>query len=445
MTELVLQTPEVFKPLDHPSRYKGAFGGRGSGKSWHFASMVVERCLLKPGSRIVCIREIQKTLAQSAKALIESTIQALGVGSEFRVFFDKIETPGGGLIIFLGMQDQNAESIKSLEGYDIAWVEEAQTLSARSLALLRPTIRADGSELWFTWNPRRKSDAVDEFLRAATLQNAIVVKANFADNPFFPATLEEEMQLDRERYPDRFEHIWLGDYAKAFEGAYYAGLLADARRDGRMCELKPDPIIPYKLFWDIGGAGAKADACAIWVVQFAGAEIRVLDYIEGQGQVLGYYTNELHHRGYGKAICYLPHDGANTNAVTGLRYADHLRDAEFQVTVKRNMGAGAVAMRIEAVRRIFNRCRFDAKKCEAGIEALGFYHEKKDEQRSVGLGPSHDWSSHAADAFGLMALSYEDPARDGGAASGPDLSCSPVAARAAEGPATTILWRTAGG
>ena len=130
--------------------------------------------------------------------------------------------------------------------------------------------------------------------------------------------------------------------------------------------------------------------------------------------MLGYYTNELHSRGYGKATCYLPHDGANTNAVTGLRYADHLRDAEFQVTVKRNMGAGAVAMRIEAVRRIFNRCRFDAKKCEAGIEALGFYHEKKDEQRSVGLGPSHDWSSHAADAFGLMALAYEDPGRGAG-------------------------------
>ena len=165
MTELTLQTPEVFRPLDQPSRYKGAYGGRGSGKSWHFASMVVERCLLKPGSRIACIREIQKTLAQSAKLLIENKTQELGVGSEFRVLFDRIETPGGGLIIFLGMQDQNAESIKSLEGYDVAWVEEAQTLSARSLALLRPTIRADGSELWFTWNPRRKSDAVDEFLR----------------------------------------------------------------------------------------------------------------------------------------------------------------------------------------------------------------------------------------------------------------------------------------
>ncbi len=316
------------------------------------------------------------------------------------------------LIIFLGMQDQNAESIKSLEGYDVAWVEEAQTLSARSLALLRPTIRAEGSELWFTWNPRRKSDAVDEFLRGQKPENAIVVQVNWSDNPWFPAVLNEERLLDLDRYPDRYDHIWKGDYAKAFEGAYFASVLGEARQQGRIGgPLTRDPILPIKLFWDIGGAGAKADACAIWVVQFAGGSINVLDYIEGQGQVLGYYTNELHSRGYQKATCYLPHDGANTNAVTGLRYADHLRDAEFNVTVKRNMGQGAAAMRIEAVRRIFNRCQFDEEKCRAGIEALGFYHEKKDEHRNVGLGPEHDWSSHAADAFGLMALSYEDPAR----------------------------------
>ena len=144
--------------------------------------MVVEHCLLNPGAKICCIREIQKTLNQSAKALIEAKIQEFGVGSQFRVLYDRIETPGGGLIIFQG-QDQNAESIKSLEGYDVAWVEEAQTLSARSLALLRPTIRAEGSELWFTWNPRRKSDAVDEFFRAQQPDNSIIVRANFTDNP----------------------------------------------------------------------------------------------------------------------------------------------------------------------------------------------------------------------------------------------------------------------
>ena len=153
MTDLTLPTPECFKPLAQPSRYKAAYGGRGSGKSWHFASMIVEHCLLNPGAKVVCIREVQKTLNQSAKALIESKIQEFGVGSQFRVLYDRIETPGGGLIIFQGMQDMKAESIKSLEGYNIAWVEEAQTLSARSLALLRPTIRADRSELWCTWEP----------------------------------------------------------------------------------------------------------------------------------------------------------------------------------------------------------------------------------------------------------------------------------------------------
>jgi phage terminase large subunit len=409
---LKIETAKVFEPLLAPARYKGAYGGRNGAKSHHFAGAVVEYCLLNPGAKVCCIREFQKTLSQSAKTLIETKIIEFGVGAQFRVLADKIESPGGGLIIFMGMQNQNAESIKSLEGYDIAWVEEAQTLSARSLSLLRPTIRVEGSEIWFSWNPRRKMDAVDEFLRGEPVDGAVVVKTSWRDNPWHNETMEGERQLDLSRYPGRYDHVWEGGYAKAFEGAYYATVLADARRDGRFCdELKPDPILSTKLFWDIGGAGAKADACAIWVVQFAGQEIRVLDYLEGVGQVLGYYTNELHHRGFEKAVCVLPHDGANTNAITGLRYADHLKDAGFRVEVKRNMGAGAVAMRIEAVRRIFNRCRFDEKKCEAGIDALGFYHEKRDDNRSVGLGPSHDWSSHAADAFGLMALSWEDPQR----------------------------------
>src|SRR5690349_9162761 len=157
----------------------------------------------------------------------------------------------------------------------------------RSLQLLRPTIRAEASEIWFSWNPRRKSDAVDEFLRVNQPDNAIVVKANWRDNPWFPTVLDDERQLDLERYPDRYGHIWLGDYAKAFEGAYFARELAEARQQGRIGGVARDPLLPIRLYWDIGGAGAKADACAIWVVQFVAQEIRVLDYIEGQAQVLG--------------------------------------------------------------------------------------------------------------------------------------------------------------
>lgn len=408
-SSLRIKTAEVFEPLLYPSRYKGAHGGRGSGKSHFFGENLVETCIAEPGTLAVCIREVQKTLAQSSKRLIEAKIEELGVGHLFDIQKDQIKTPGDGLIIFQGMQDHTAESIKSLEGFKIAWVEEAQTLSARSLSLLRPTIRAPGSEIWFSWNPRRKVDAVDEFLRGKRPEGAVVVQANWRDNPWFPEELEDERKLDLELYPERYEHIWEGDYAKAFEGAYFAKQLAQAKAKGRIGVVAADPLLPVFAFWDIGGSGAQADAMSIWVVQFVGHQIRILDYIEGQGQILAYYVNELRSRGYERAICILPHDGVNENNITGKRYEDHLRDAQFQVEVIKNQGRGAAMMRIEAVRRVFPQVWFNAETTEAGRDALGYYHEKKDETRNVGLGPEHDWSSHAADAFGLMAIFYEAP------------------------------------
>jgi phage terminase large subunit len=370
---------------------------------------LIEECLAEKGTLAVCIREVQKTLAQSSKRLIETKIRDLGVGNEFKVFNDKIETPGDGIIIFQGMQDHTAESIKSLEGFRIADVEEAQTLSARSLTLLRPTIRAAGSQIWFRWNPRRKTDPVDELLRQKRPDNAIVVEANWRDNPFWNETLEGERLYDLEHYPDRYPHIWEGDYARAFEGAYFSAALAQARAQGRIGQVAADPLLPLRAFFDLGGAGATADAMAIWIVQWVGQTIRVLDYIEGVGQVLAYYVNELRGRGYQRALCVLPHDGVNTNAITGKRYEDHLRDAGFDVRVVPNQGRGAAAMRIEAARRVFPCCWFNESTTCAGLEALGFYHEKRDPQRNVGLGPDHDWSSHCADAWGLMAVCYEEP------------------------------------
>lgn len=402
----------MFEPLLAPSRYKGAFGGRGSGKSHFFAELVVEEHTTTPGLRTICVREVLKSLKQSAKLLIEDKIQSLGVGDRFEVQKDRIIAPGNGLILFEGMQDQNAESIKSLEGFDRCWVEEAQTLSVRSLAMLRPTIRKTGSEIWFSWNPRRKTDAVDEFLRNTKPAGAIVVKANWRDNPWFPSVLENERNLDLEKYPDRYDHIWEGDYAKAFEGAYFAAGLSQARAKKRIGKVAADPLLPLRAFWDLGGSGANADAMAIWIVQWVGQEIRVLDYIEGIGQVLAYYVTELRSRGYEKVICHLPHDGVNENNITGKRYEDHLRDADFKVEPPvKNQGKGAAAMRIEAVRRLLPKCWFDEVATEPGRDALGYYHERKDEARNVGLGPDHDWSSHAADAFGLMAVCYEEPSR----------------------------------
>lgn len=413
MSTLQIPTAEVFLPLLQPARYKGAHGGRGSGKSHFFGEHLVEECIANPGTRAVCIREVQKTLADSSKALIEAKIRDLGVGSLFNVTDKRIDTPGDGQIIFQGMQDHTAESIKSLEGFRIAWVEEAQTLSSRSLSLLRPTIRAEHSEIWAGWNPRRKSDAVDEFLRAKKPDNAIVIQANWRDNPWFPQVLENERQLDQRVYPERYDHIWEGAYATAFEGAYFAAALAQAKREGRIGKVSADPLLPIRAFFDLGGAGASADAMAIWIVQWVGQEIRVLDYIEGVGQVLAYYVAEMRSRGWEKAVCYLPHDGVNANAITGKRYEDHLRDAGFNVEPPvPNQGRGAATMRIEAVRRIMPKVWFNEATTEAGRDALGYYHERKDDGRNVGLGPDHDWSSHGADAFGLMAICYREPSNE---------------------------------
>lgn len=218
--ELDIPTPRWAIPLhqsgvaDSVVRYLGAWGGRGSGKSHEFAGMVVEAMIADPDCNVVCIREIQKTLARSAKKLIEAKIAEFGVSHLFEVQHTVIKRIGGsGECIFIGMQDHTADSVKSLEGFDIAWVEEAQSLSQRSLELLRPTIRKEGSQIWFSWNPRRRSDPVEKLLRGTTRRDdAIVVRANYTDNPWLPETLRREAESDRMTNPDGFGHTWLGEY-----------------------------------------------------------------------------------------------------------------------------------------------------------------------------------------------------------------------------------------
>lgn len=225
-TSLSIPTARAFLPLISPARYKGAYGGRGSGKSHNFADMAIERCVMQPGARIVCVREVQKTLAQSVKLLLEDKIQQHEAGAYFDVKHDRIDTAGGGLILFQGMSDHTAESIKSLEGFDVAYVEEAQTLTKRSLELLRPTIRKPNSELWFSWNPRHASDPVDQFFRGLVLPpDATIVRANYKDNPFFPAVLEADRAFDEVNNRERYAHIWLGEYEPAAIGAIWDRLM----------------------------------------------------------------------------------------------------------------------------------------------------------------------------------------------------------------------------
>ena len=412
MSALDLKAPPVFDPLLQPSRYKGAWGGRGSGKSHFFAERLIADSVREKGLLSVCIREVQRSLKDSAKRLIEAKLAHHGLGEKdgFKIYREEIRTPGDGLIIFQGMQDHNAESIKSLEGFKRAFVEEAQSLSARSLALLRPTIRAPGSELWFAWNPRHRTDPVDAMLRGPELPTgAVVVRANWKDNHWFTAELEQE-RLDCLRMsPDQYDHIWEGGYARVTEGAYYARQLSEARSGGRIGRVSADPLMIHRAVFDIGGTGAKADAAAIWIVQYVGREIRWLDYYEAKGQPLSAHVAWLRGQGYGQALCILPHDGATADRVHDVSYESALRQAGFAVRVVRNQGKGAALQRVEAARRLFPNMWFDERRCAAGLEALGAYHERKDEIRGIGLGPNHDWSSHAADAFGLGAVAYEPP------------------------------------
>lgn len=414
---LRIETARAFKPLLQPARYKGAWGGRGSGKSHFFGDSMIEAHLLERGSRSVCIREVQKTLKESSKRLLEDKLRSFGLGEAdgFKVFNEIIQTPGDGVIVFQGMQDHNAESIKSLEGFKRAWIEEAQTLSARSLSLLRPTIRDEGSELWFSWNPRRKTDPVDVMLRGADKPTgAVVVRANWSDNPWFTNVLEQERQDCLRMTPEQYDHIWEGGYATVLEGAYYAKDIAKAKADGRVGRIAQDPLMTIRLFVDIGGTGAKADAFTMWVAQFIGKEIRVIDYYEAVGQPLGYHLDWLRAKGYTpeRAQFWLPHDGVSHDKVYNVSYESALKQAGYKVTIVPNQGQGAAKKRIEAGRRAFPNVWFNEPTTAGGLDALGWYHEKRDEQRAIGLGPEHDWASHGADAYGLMCVVYEKAGKE---------------------------------
>jgi len=223
---LQIKTPRWALPLLQPKRYKAAKGGRGSGKSHYFAEALIEALILNPNTSAVCIREVQKSLKFSAKRLIEQKIEDLNVGDNFNVLDTEIRSlKGNGVIIFQGMQDHTAESIKSLEGFKIAWVEEAQSLSYKSLKLLRPTIRMEDSELWFSWNPNLPTDAIEQFFSKVT-DDMILVHVNSEQNPFLPDTLKNERDSDRLRMsPEDYEHVWNGGFniksdALVFKGKY---------------------------------------------------------------------------------------------------------------------------------------------------------------------------------------------------------------------------------
>ena len=236
-----------------------------------------------------------------------------------------------------------------------------------------------------------------------------MVELNWRDNPKFPEKLERERLRDIEERPDQYDHVWEGGYLVVVEGSYFAKHLTKAQLDGRIGFFGPDPLMTYRVFCDLGGTGAKSDAFAMWAAQFIGLEIRVLDYYEATGQPLASHVQWLRERGYEKAEIVLPHDGETNDRVYDVSFESAFKKAGFKTRVIPNQGKGAAKQRIEAARKLFPSIRFNETPTEAGRQALGWYHEKIDQDRGIGLGPEHDWASHGADAFGLMCVAYKPP------------------------------------
>lgn len=409
-TQKIELPPKLIPVFTGEARYRGSYGGRGSAKTRSFAKMAAVhgvRCAAEGRTGIIlCGREYMNSLDDSSMAEVKAAIASdPWLASQYDVGEKYIRTICGRVAFKFSGLRHNLDSIKSKAKILLCWVDEAETVSEAAWRKLVPTVREEGSEIWVTWNPERKASATHQRFREDPPDGAKIVEMNFTDNPWFPAVLDLERREDMEKRPDDYAHVWLGDFKTAYEGAYFTKQLNEAKAQGRISVVPSDPLMQVRAFWDIG----TNDATAIWVAQFVGREVRVLDYYEASGQPLGAHLEWLRSSGYEKALCVLPHDGAAVNHISAQRFEDHIKAAGFAVQTVANQGKGAAMKRVEAARRLFPSIWFNASTTEAGREALAAYHEKIDEHRNIGLGPNHDWSSHAADSFGLMCTAYEAP------------------------------------
>lgn len=417
MTEARIWLPEKLKPVfTGPADVRGAYGGRGSAKTRSFAKMTAVRGYMygQQGVKgtIVCARQYMNSLEDSSLEEVKRAIEEEPWLLAYYEIGEKYIRSKDGRInyAFCGL-DRSIESIKSKGRILLLWVDEAEPVTENAWTIAIPTLREEGedwnAELWVTWNPKRKGSAVDKRFRNVNDPLIKVVDLNWQDNKRFPDKLERERQRDMQERPDQYEHIWNGAYVSVVEGAYYAKQLTAAKQSGRIGFFGEDPLLTKRAYVDIGGTGMRADAFAMWVVQFVGLEIRCLDYYEAVGQEFGEHVHWLHTNGHSRAEIVLPHDGDHHEKLTRITYKEAFQAANFNARTIPNMGKGASAIRIAAVRRVFPNVRFNEEKTQAGRDALGWYHEKIDKERGIGLGPEHDWSSHCADAFGLMAVDYE--------------------------------------
>lgn len=402
MSELNADFPEPLQFLFEPHRYKVLYGGRGGAKSWGVA-----RALLLQGAdsplRILCAREFQNSITESVHHLLHTQIDELGLNGFYEVQNSQITGVNGTGFVFAGIRN-NISRIKSFEGIDRVWVEEAQTVSKSSWDTLIPTIRKDKSEIWATFNPELDTD--DTYKRFVTNppDDAKVVKIGWRDNPWFPEVLAKERDALKARDYDSYLNIWEGECRSMLEGAIYANELKQAKEEGRIRNVPYDTFKQVHTFWDLGWA----DHTAIWFAQSVGQEMHLIDYYANSQQPLAHYIQMLQTKGYIYGTDWLPHDAKAKTLQTGRSTEETMLAMGRKVQIAPNL---SLSDGINAARTIFNRCYFDETKCADGLQALRHYRYDIDpESKQLSGRPLHDWASHSADAFRYFALSIADDA-----------------------------------
>ena len=389
--------PSKLDFLFNPHRYKVAYGGRGSGKSWGFARALLLQAANKP-LRVLCAREVQRSIKNSVHQLLSDQIQALGLGQFYEVLESEIRGLNGSLFVFTGLANNTAESIKSYEGIDRVWCEEAQTISKKSWDILIPTIRKPDSEIWVSFNPNIDTD--DTYVRYCVNppDNAKVVKMNYMDNPWFGDTLEIERQHSEKTNPD-YANIWLGDCKAAVDGAIYANEIREAQENNRITTVPYDPMLKVHVVFDLGFN----DSMAIILCQRGVSDIRIIKYIEDNHRTLDSFSSEIRSLNYNWGTMFLPHDGKSKDYKSGLSAEDIMRKQGWTVRI---VPVSSIESGIKIARMHFHKCYFD-KSAQRLLECLKNYKRSINSSTNEPGAPLHDEYSHGADAFRYMATSVE--------------------------------------